>query len=56
MIESLEIRESSPDDFASLEALYRCAFPNEDLLPLVRDLLQETGRCRRGSGWNSRVA
>jgi putative acetyltransferase len=43
MIESLEIRESSPDDFASLEALYRCAFPDEDLLPLVRDLLQETG-------------
>jgi putative acetyltransferase len=43
MIESLELRASTSDDLASLEALYPCAFPDEDLLPLVRDLLQETG-------------
>ena len=39
--EGLEIRESAPGDLASIEALYPEAFPDEDLLPLVRDLLQE---------------
>ena len=41
MIEGLEIRESVPGDLDSIEALYPDAFPDEDLLPLVRDLLQE---------------
>ena len=39
MTESIEIRESVPDDLVSLEALYPEAFPDEDLLPLVRELL-----------------
>lgn len=42
MISSLEIRESVPDDVPAIETLYPDAFPDEDLLPLVRDLLQET--------------
>ncbi len=38
------IRESRPADLPALEALYPAAFPEEDLLPLVRDLLrQEAG-------------
>ena len=41
MTDSLEIRESLPDDRALIEALYPDAFPDEDLLPLVRDLLRE---------------
>ena len=41
MTESLEIRESVPGDLASIEMLYPDAFPDEDLLPLVRELLQE---------------
>jgi putative acetyltransferase len=42
MTDSLEIRESVPDDLPAIETLYPGAFPDEDLLPLVRDLLQET--------------
>lgn len=34
----LEIRDTLPDDLASIEALYPAAFPDEDLLPLVRAL------------------
>ena len=41
MAESLEIRESRPSDLVSLETLYPDAFPEEDLLPLVGDLLRE---------------
>lgn len=41
-MENLEIRESQRDDLAALEALYPDAFPEEDLLPVVKDLLQET--------------
>jgi len=41
MTESLEIRKGLHGDIASIEALYPDAFPDEDLLPLVRDLLQE---------------
>ena len=41
-MENIEIRESRPDDLAAIEALYPDAFPDEDLLPLVKDLLQET--------------
>lgn len=41
MTKPIEIRETLPDDFASIEALYPSAFPDEDLLPLVRSLLRE---------------
>lgn len=41
-MERIEIRESLPSDIASIEKLYPDAFPDEDLLPLVRELLQET--------------
>jgi putative acetyltransferase len=41
MTKDLRIRESAPGDLASIEALYPAAFPDEDLLPLVRDLLGE---------------
>ena len=41
MREKLEIREGSPSDLAAIEKLYPDAFPDEDLLPLVRELLQE---------------
>ncbi len=37
----IEIRESLPSDIASIEKIYPDAFPEEDLLPLVRELLQE---------------
>ncbi|MBU4529973.1 MAG: N-acetyltransferase [Hoeflea sp.] len=35
----IEIRESRPDDLSFIEQLYRAAFPDEDLQPLVRQLL-----------------
>jgi putative acetyltransferase len=38
----LEIRESVPGDLAAIELLYTDTFPDEDLVPLVRELLQET--------------
>ncbi len=41
MIEKIDIRESLADDVAAIEALYPKAFPDEDLLPLVRSLLEE---------------
>ena len=41
MRERTEIRESLPSDLASIEQLYPDAFPDEDLLPLVRELLRE---------------
>ena len=41
MIEKLDIRESSPRDLVAIEKLYPDAFPDEDLLPLVRALLRE---------------
>jgi putative acetyltransferase len=37
----LQIRESVPSDNAAIESLYPEAFPDEDLLPVVRDLLQD---------------
>jgi putative acetyltransferase len=37
----LEIRESRRDDSAVIESLYPEAFPDENLLPLVRDLLDD---------------
>lgn len=39
MADTLLIRDSHPGDVACLEALYPEAFPEEELLPLVRDLL-----------------
>ena len=41
MAQDLRIRDSVPDDVAALESLYQGAFPDEDLLPLVTDLLRE---------------
>ncbi|MDJ0918400.1 MAG: N-acetyltransferase [Woeseiaceae bacterium] len=41
MIENLAIRRSTPGDFAGIEAIYPLAFPDEDLLPVVRDLLAD---------------
>ncbi|MDD9906011.1 MAG: N-acetyltransferase [Rhodospirillaceae bacterium] len=35
------ISESQPDDLASIERIYPAAFPDEDLLPLVRALLTQ---------------
>jgi putative acetyltransferase len=40
-IEKIETRDSLPNDVASIEKLYRDAFPDEDLLPLVRELQRE---------------
>lgn len=37
----IEIRESGPEDLAAIGALYGRAFPEEDLSPLVRELLDE---------------
>ena len=38
---TVEIRDSRPDDGTALESLYPQAFPDEDLLPLLRDLLHD---------------
>ncbi len=40
MIEGFEIRASTPGDLHAIEAVYPDAFPNEDLVPLVHDLLR----------------
>ncbi len=42
MTASIGIREGVPDDLAAIESLYRDAFPEEDLLPLVSELLRGT--------------
>lgn len=41
MSDKLEIRESTQSDVAAIELLYPEVFPDEDLLPLVRNLLQD---------------
>jgi putative acetyltransferase len=41
--DSPEIRGATPADAEALEALYPRAFPDEDLLPLVRELSKESG-------------
>ncbi len=41
MTEEIEIREGRPDDVPAIEKLYPDAFPDEDLLPLVKELLGE---------------
>lgn len=45
MIEDIQIRKSLPSDIASIEMLYPDAFPDEDLLPLVRELLSDDSNC-----------
>ena len=42
MLDELQIRESRPDDSAAIRSLYPEAFPDENLLPLVRDLLNDS--------------
>jgi putative acetyltransferase len=39
----IEIRAGEPSDLGALEVLYPLAFPNEDLLPVVRALDAATG-------------
>ncbi len=41
-MDSFTIRETGACDFPLIERLYPDAFPNEELRPLVRDLLQDT--------------
>jgi len=41
MAEEPDIRESTREDLAAIEALYPEAFPDEELLPLVRELLSD---------------
>ncbi|MEM7464764.1 MAG: N-acetyltransferase [Pseudomonadota bacterium] len=41
MTNKIEFRQSTSADQKSIEAIYPEAFPDEDLLPVVRDLLQE---------------
>lgn len=40
-MDEVDIRESRPGDLPGLEPLYSRAFPDEDLLPLVKALLSE---------------
>ena len=40
MIDGFETRASTPDDLQAIEVVYLAAFPEENLLPLVRDLLK----------------
>jgi putative acetyltransferase len=42
MTSAIEIRESVASDIEALDRLYPAAFPEEDLLPLVHQLLAET--------------
>lgn len=42
MIEKIAVCESAPNDVALIESFYPDAFPDEDLLPVVRELLKET--------------
>ena len=39
----IEIRRGLPSDTETIEELYPAAFPKEDLLPLIRELLSEQG-------------
>lgn len=41
MTTGIEVRRSTSQDLAAIESLYPAAFPAEDLLPLVKDLLLE---------------
>lgn len=39
MSETIDIRHSAPEDATAIEAVYNAAFPEENLVPLVRELL-----------------
>lgn len=39
MVNAIEIRDTRADDLSGIEALYPITFPDEDLLPLVRELM-----------------
>lgn len=41
MTQGLQIRESIPGDNATIRKIYPAAFPEEDLLPVVSDLLDD---------------
>lgn len=41
MTNEVDIRKSSEDDIVTIETIYPAAFPDEDLLPVVRSLLQD---------------
>jgi len=41
LLENLEIRRSESGDVDAIESLYPDAFPDEDLLPVVRDLIRD---------------
>ena len=41
MAATTEIRRSTPDDVGAIVALYPLAFPDEDLVPVVLDLLSD---------------
>ena len=41
MTDDIDIRDSLPSDVSSIETLYPDAFPDEDLLPVVGELLRE---------------
>ena len=41
MIEGLEIRESVPGDVTAIRKIYPDAFPDEDLLPVLSELLDD---------------
>ena len=42
LMNKFDIRESQETELGAIESLYAKAFPDEDLLPLVRDLLQNS--------------
>ena len=42
MHNELAIRNSTAADSAAVEALYARAFPDEDLIPLIRELIEDT--------------
>ncbi|WP_299471552.1 N-acetyltransferase [uncultured Roseibium sp.] len=44
MKDEIEIRPTKPEDLGDIEALYGAAFPDEDLFPLVNELLAGSDR------------
>lgn len=44
-MDDLRIRNSHPEDRGAIEGLYAQAFPEEDLLSLLGDLLSESSNC-----------
>lgn len=51
MGEPIRIGPTRPQDHAALEQLYRAAFPSEDLLPLLGQLLHDTPGVRSRAAW-----